>query len=246
MTSGVTSPRVLAAARRDADRIHRALGADARKLREDAGLSQRGLAQAAGVDPAFLRRLEDGGERPSLETYARLAVPLGADLSAHLYPNTGPTIRDRHQARILEWLLAEVHPRWRRFTEIGVRHPVRGRIDLGLHDPVAACFVAIEIQSGIRRLEQLVRWSDDKVLALPSWEGYSHLVPVSRTSKVLLVRSTRSTRAVGREFADQLEAAYPAHPQDAVEALTGTRPWPGAALIWVDLRPESIRFVSRR
>ena len=101
-----------AAARRVNDRVHRALGEDARRLREDAALIRASLARAAGVDATHLARLEDGIGHASLETYARLAGALGADLAAHLYPNTGPVIRDRHQAGILEALLAARHPRW--------------------------------------------------------------------------------------------------------------------------------------
>jgi transcriptional regulator with XRE-family HTH domain len=243
---GVTSTRPSAQARRATERIHRALGEEVRQLREDAGLPRRVLARAAEIDHAFLQRIEDGRARPSLDTYARLAIPLGADLSTHLYPNTGPTVRDRHQARILEWLLGQLHRRWQPFTEVVVRRPARGWIDVVLHDPTAECIVATEIQSALPRLEQLVRWSAEKAASLASWEGYAHLGPVATTSKLLIVRSTRETRATGREFARQLEAAYPAHPQDAVAALTGTRAWPGPALIWVDLRPDGVRFVARR
>lgn len=242
----MASPKSLAEARRAADRIYRGLADDIRKMREDAGLPRRALARAAGVDPAYLRRLEEATARPTFETYARLAGPLGGDLSAHFYPNTGPTIRDRHQARILEWLLSQLHPRWHRYTEVGVRRPARGRIDLLLHESTEACLIAAEIQSGLHRLEQLVRWSDDKMAALPSWEGYADLGQIEKTSKLLVVRSTRATRALGREFARQLETAYPAHPQDAIEALTGRRPWPGASLLWVELRGDAVRFIGRR
>lgn len=226
--------------------MHRVLGEEVHRLREDAGLARRVLADAASVDNAFLRRIEDGAARASFETYARLATVLGADLNAHLYPNTGPTIRDRHQARILEWLLGQVHSRWLRFTEVAVRQPARGWIDLVLFDATERCLVATEIQSGLPRLEQIVRWSDDKAASLPSWEGYAHLGPVTTTSKMLIVRSTRGTREIGRDFARQLEAAYPAHPQDAIAALTGTRPWPGPVLMWLDVRSDQVRFVGRR
>jgi hypothetical protein len=100
-----------------------------------------------------------------------------------------------------------------------------------LHDRVAACAIATEIQSSLGRLEQLVRWSAEKVASLPSWDGYTHLGPIATTSSLLLVRSTRTTRSIGRQFARQLEIAYPAHPEDAIAAITGTRPWPGTALI---------------
>lgn len=215
-------------------------------MREDAGLTRAALGDAAGVDATYLARLEDGLANPSLGIYARLSTTLGADLGAHLYPNTGPSIRDRHQARILEWQLEQCHPRWSRYTEVAVRQPARGWIDLVLHDVTAASVIATEIQSGIGRLEQVVRWSAEKASSLPSWDGYAHLGPIAATSSLLIVRSTKTTRATGREFARQLQVAYPAHPDDAIAALTGTRPWPGSALIWVDLRPDAVRFVRHR
>jgi transcriptional regulator with XRE-family HTH domain len=233
-------------ARRVAERLHRVLGEDLRRLREDAGLKRAALADAAGVDATYLARIEDGLVNPTLETYARLSSALGADFGAHFYPNTGPTIRDRHQARILEWLLEQRHPRWAPYTEVAVRKPARGWIDLVLHDQAAACVLTTEIQSALARIEQMVRWSGEKAAALPSWDGYAHLGPVSTTSSLLLVRATRATRAIGSQFARQLEIAFPAHPEDAIAALTGTRPWPGPALIWIDLRADAVRFINHR
>jgi transcriptional regulator with XRE-family HTH domain len=235
-----------ATARRAADRLHRGLGEDVRRLREDAAVTRAALAQATGVDLTYLGRIEEGMVRPTLETYARLAAGLGADLVSRLYPNTGPTIRDRHQARVLEWLLGQLHPRWRPYPEVAVRNPARGWIDVLLHDPAAGCLITTEIQSELSRLEQMVRWSGEKRASLPSWEGYAQLGPIATTSSLLIVRSTRTTRTIGREFARQLEAAYPAHPEDAIAALTGSRSWPGSAVIWVDVRPDVIRFVRRR
>ena len=243
-SAGVAAPRIIAQSRRSVDRLHRVLGDDARRLREDAGLRRSAVGEAAGVDPTYLARIEDGLANPTLDVYARIAAVLGADLGARLYPNTGPLITDRHQARILEWILAQCHARWTPYTEVSVRNPARGRIDLVLQNAAAACVAAAEIQSQIGRLEQLVRWSGEKVAALPSWNGYAHLGPVAMTSSLLIVRSSRTTRTIGRQFARQLEAAFPAHPQDAIAALTGTRPWPGSALVWVDLRADSVRFIS--
>jgi len=145
---------------------------DVARLRHDAGIKPAELARASSIDPGFLCRIERGTEHPTLETYARLAAALGADLSVRLYPNTGPTIRDRHQAPILEALLAVLHPRWRAYPEIAVRRPSRGWIDVGLHDARGRIILATEIQSELRRLEQLIRWSAEKAASLPSWEGW--------------------------------------------------------------------------
>jgi len=238
--------RQLAEATRRASRIHIGIGQEIRRLREDAAVTGRQLAEAAGVDQAYLRRIEDGRVRPSIDAYAKIALALGADLSVHLYPNTGPAIRDRWQARILEALLAQIDPRWRAYPEVAVRQPSRGWIDLVLYDGRAELVLATEIQSDLRRLEQLLRWFPDKVSSLPSWEGWSHLGPVGRTSQLLIVRSTKATRRVGREFQRQLAAAYPAHPADALAALTGTAAWPGPALVWAELERDRVRFIARR
>jgi transcriptional regulator with XRE-family HTH domain len=217
--------------RATADRLHRTLGTDILRLREDSGLTRAAFARASGVDPGYLCRIE-AGARATIDVYARIGEALGADLAVRLYPNTGPAIRDRHQAGILEALLAALHPRWRAYPEIAVRRPSRGWIDAGLHDARAATFVAFEIQSELRRLEQIVRWSAEKAASLPSWEGWSQLGAEPDISQLLIVRETRATRAVANEFKRVLRAAYPAHGDDAIEALVGAAAWPGPALVW--------------
>jgi len=242
----VAAIHAIANARRQAGRIHRGLGDDLRRLREDAGVNRAALAAAADVDLSYLCRIEEGGERPSIDTYVKLATALGTDLSARLYPNTGPAIRDRHQARILEALVGLLHPRWHPYGEVSVRRPSRGWIDVALHEPRERLLVATEIQSELRRLEQIIRWSAEKADSLPSWEGWTRLGESPMTSRLLVVRSTRATQAVGREFSRQLVSSYPAHPEDALAALRGVTPWPGPALIWIDLQPDGVRFLARR
>ncbi|MGH2837821.1 MAG: helix-turn-helix domain-containing protein, partial [Thermoleophilaceae bacterium] len=167
------------AARQVARRALAGFGADVQRLRTDAGIPRTQLAHTAGIDQSYLARIEKGTADPSSETCARIALALGADFSQRLYPNTGPAIRDRHQAPITEALLAVTHPRWHRFAEVAVRHPARGWIDLALHDPRQELLVATEIQSDLRRLEQLIRWSTAKAESLPSWEGWTHLGQVT-------------------------------------------------------------------
>jgi len=242
---GVAMSRAAARARRTVDRVARYLGEDVHRLREDAGMTRARLADAAALDRTFVGRIEDGATG-SLETYVKLAMVLGADFAARLYPNTGPTIRDRHQATILEALLPRLGPNWARFPEVAVRRPARGWIDLVLHDRRSGTVVAVEIQSTLNRLEQLIRWSGEKAASLPSWDAFAQLGAVTAVSQLLVVRSTRSTRALGREYHGQLEASFPAHPGDAVDALAGTRAWPGAALVWVDVRAGAVRFLARR
>ncbi len=223
------------------------LSGDLLRALDDSGLTAGELARASGIDSGFLARILAGTIRPSLETYARLAVPLGLDLSARLYPNTGPRLRDHTAAPMLEHLVAARHPRLGVFTEVLVRRPSRGAIDALLHEPREQVAIATELQGQLRRLEQQVRWHAMKAESLPSWEGWPQIgEPEPRISQLLIVRRTRATRAVATEFARQLRAAYPAHPDDALAALTGTDPWPGSALAWMVLEGGKARWAAGR
>lgn len=218
---------------------------DVERLCADAGISLAALAREAGVPYPHLWRMMAGKVRPTLETYAKLAIPLGADLATRLYPNTGPLIRDRHQARISEALVHEAHPRWRPFTEVGVRQPARGWIDVVLHEPRERVAIATEVESDIRRIDQQVRWAAMKAESMPSWD----LWPVDeppQISQLLIVRRTRATRQTAHEFARQLALAYPAHPEDALAALTGRASWPGSTLIWAKIDATGVRFLPTR
>jgi transcriptional regulator with XRE-family HTH domain len=232
------------AAARAATRARAKLVEDIERLSGDAGITMSALAREAGVDVGHLSRILAGKANPSIETYAKLAVPLGADLSTRLYPNTGPLIRDRHQGRITEALLAARHPRWRPFTEVSVRHPARGWIDVVLYEERERRVVAVEIESDIRRIEQQIRWAQMKAESLPSWDGWP--AEGAEISRLLIVRRTRTTRQTALEFARQLATAHPAHPEDAVAAVTGISPWPGAAMVWAQIEPDRVRFLPGR
>jgi transcriptional regulator with XRE-family HTH domain len=218
---------------------------DLERLMSDAGIGVTALARAATVQHGYLSEILAGKAMPTLATYAKLAVPLGADLSTRLYPNTGPSIRDRHQARILEALLKVLNPRWQASTEVGVRQPARGWIDLVLHDARQGVIVAVEIESDIRRIEQQVRWAQMKAQSLSSWDRWP-AGDAPTVSQLLIVRRTRATRQAALEFAAQLAVAYPAHPEDAVSAITGTGAWPGPAMVWASVDSKSVRFTATR
>lgn len=243
----VDTRRFDAAIQRAVAARYRALGEELRRLRADAGLTGIAVARAAGIDDAYLGRVEAGRVRASLETYERVAAILGADLSTRFYPNTGPAIRDHLSAPILERLLEMLDGRWRPFTEVAVRRPARGWIDAALHDQRARIVVATEIQSEMRRLEQLVRWQAEKAASLPSWDGWPALSDTPEISRLLIVRRTRATTTLARAYAQQLRVAYPAHPDDAQEALTTPHAaWPGASMVWAEVVGSKARLLSGR
>jgi transcriptional regulator with XRE-family HTH domain len=232
---------------RAADRARTTLRDDLDRLRLDAGWSIAELARAAALDPAFVHRVISGDNGASVDTYARLATALGANLSARVFPNTGPMLRDHTAAPMLEHLIVTRHPRWPVFTEVVVRRPSRGAIDAVLHEPRESIAVATELQGQLRRLEQQIRWHAMKAESLPSWDGWAHLgQPEPVIGQLLIVRRTRATRAVASEFARQLRTAYPAHPDDALASLTRTEPWPGDALMWMVLERGEARWARGR
>jgi transcriptional regulator with XRE-family HTH domain len=233
--------------RRRVEEQRRAIGREIRLLREDAGLTQAQLARAAGLSRAHLCGIESGESEASLAALTALAEALGASVSVRLYPGTGPRIRDHLQARIVDALLRQLEPRWKRFLEVPVYRPARGVIDIVLHDPAAGQIVAIEVHSEIRRLEQLLRWANEKRDALPSAAIWQFAAAGGRPklSSLLVLRSTLSTRALVEQHAATFQAAYPARAANVWASLTGSAPWPGAGLIWASVRDGRATILDR-
>jgi len=191
-----------------------------------------GLKEAAKKGTAF--------EQPmSVETLVRMAVTLGCDVSIRMFP-TGAPLRDRFQAPILEAFLASVHPTWRRSVEVPVVGSVRGVVDCVLGHPARPLLVAAEVQSELRRAEEVLRRSTDKADALGrSGMGAAAAarfrVEAVETSRLLILRSTAATRATVRDLERTFAAAYPTRTADALAALRDPMvPWPGPAIIWVN------------
>ena len=235
-TVGMTT-RLQALADQAAVSRRRAIGEELRRLREDAGASKSAVARLAGIDPSYLTLIEQGRREPTGSVLGRVAAALGADVSLRLYPSTGPRIRDRFQARMIEALLQASSPAWQRYVEVPVQRPVRGFVDLLLFSASASRAVAVEAHSDLRRLEQQLRWAAEKSDALPSsaiWTKLQQqaLAPLS-VSRVLLLRSTARTRELVRTFSATLRAAYPADPLVLRRALTNVNvPWPGDGILW--------------
>lgn len=233
---------------RTAGELRRALGAELKRMRLDAGLTLRALARAADVTPSHLSEIERGIAEPSLAVLAALASVLGADVSIRLFAGTGPRIRDRLQAPMVEALLREAHPSWKRLVEVPVWRPARGVIDAVVSRP-GEVVVAIEVHSELHRLEQQIRWAGEKADALPSADAWSMLLagaPTVPVSRMLVLRSTRANRDLANAFESTIRAAYPAKAADAVRALRDASvPWPGSALVWAEATTAGARILDR-
>jgi transcriptional regulator with XRE-family HTH domain len=221
----------------------RRVGDDVRRVRIDTSASQAAVAKEAGIDRSHLTRIEAGTTQASLESLVAVAAAMGADVSIRLYPGRGPGITDRHQAPMIECLLGQLAPVWQPHLEVLTFRPARGFIDTVLERRDHPPLVIGEFESSLPRLEQQIRWASEKAASI----GSSDLVgpgPAPRTSKLLVLRSTESTRGVARTFEATLRAAYPASTREAVESLRTGSPWPGDAIVWIRIEGDRVDLLD--
>jgi transcriptional regulator with XRE-family HTH domain len=215
--------------RRRSNEVCRWIGQQVREHRLDAAITQAQLASCADVDQGYVSRIEAGAAKPSLKILIAIAACLGADLGVRLFPASGPLIRDRFQAPMVEALIGLLGPAWRARPEVVVPS-AHGVIDLVLSRALDRLVVACECHSELRRLELVLRRAGQKTESLRGQVGTT-----GPLSSLLLLRSTRATREIARAYEATLAAAYPARSADAVAALTGVSAWPGAAIVWAEL-----------
>jgi transcriptional regulator with XRE-family HTH domain len=240
----VPTTRSSASVVRRATELRHSLGNDVASLRRDSGISQRRLARAVGISQPYLRDIESGRAEPSSTVVVAIAHALGGSATSRIYPGTGPRVRDHLQAAISNELVRIAHSRWRKFPEVPVYRPDRGVIDLVLHDPDENVLVATEVESDLRRLEQEIRWANQKALALPSADlwAFASAREAPSVSRLLVLRVCRATLAAAREYEHLLSAAYPASTTAAYAAMIGPAPWPGAAILWADVSAGKARL----
>lgn len=151
---------------------------------------------------------------------------------------------------MVEALIRALDQRWVPRPEVPILSPVRGVIDIVLDDRRAPVTVATESCSDITRLEQLVRWSNEKADGLARQLREAAPGDRERTvDRLLLVRSTARNREISRRYAATLAAAYPARTHDVIRALTtADAAWPGSGIVWTGLgagAPNVLPFPPR-
>jgi transcriptional regulator with XRE-family HTH domain len=219
------------------DKLARRVGEDLARARADSGATMTAVADIAGVHRAQIGRIERAEQHPSLETLVACATALGAEVSIRIYTGTGPRLTDRHQARMVECVLRELHPTWRARLEVPVPWPIRGVADAVFARHDAALRVIAEFQSTLPRIEQQLRWLAEKADAIGQTDG-------GAVSRLLVLRSTEATREIARRFESTLRTAYPARTRDAVDSLRSGAPWPGDALIWMRIDGGTVSMLD--
>jgi transcriptional regulator with XRE-family HTH domain len=75
-----------------------------RKLRKEAGVTQRALAEAAGTSQPTIAAYEGGRKSPTLETVRRLANAVGLEMTVEYHP---PLTREERRSLALHEAIAE-------------------------------------------------------------------------------------------------------------------------------------------
>jgi len=212
-------------------------GEEIRALRSDAGVSLRDLSAVTGLHPSHIARIEAGKSQASVEALAAIGIALGAELSIKYFAGSGPRLVDRFQLAMVDSFVRALDSRWSVRLEVPVTKPARGVIDAVLADRTAPLVVASEFQSEFRRVEQQIRWNNEKADGLAArLQEEARGDPAPSVSHLLVLRSTTATREVARPYEAVLRAAYPARTADLVKALTSADvSWPGPGIVWMRL-----------
>lgn len=187
---------------------------------------------------SYLWKIEAGEAEPSTGVLLSIGSCLGADLSVRLFPGVGPRIHDRFQAPIIEALLRSLGSEWHAQPEVPVP-AARGVLDLVLRRRDARLALACECHSELRRLELVLRRLGEKSDALGGQMDGDVTV-----SRMLLLRSTASTRSIARAYEATLAAAFPARSPDAFAALRRGAPWPGSSILWARLDARRVEILD--
>ena len=207
------------------DRANRVVGGlltgaatELREARIAAGLSQRAVAEAAGVSHPTVSRIERGrSPEASLLVIARLSAALGLKPVFRLYPDGDP-IRDVAHAQLLERLHARIHEQLRWRTEVPL--PISG--DRRAWDATIAGMgwvIGVEAETRIRDAQAVARRTN-----LKQRDGELDHV-------ILLVAATRSNRHALAAAAGELGTAFPVSQRECLRALREGRNPGGSAII---------------
>jgi transcriptional regulator with XRE-family HTH domain len=189
-----------------------------REARIAAGLSQRAVAEAAGVSHPTVSRIERGrSPEVSLLVIARLSGAVGLKPVLRLYPDGDP-VRDVAHVRLLERLHARIHPQLRWRTEVPL--PIPG--DLRAWDAMIAGLgwvIGVEAETRIRDAQAVARRTN-----LKQRDGELDHV-------ILLVAATRYNRHALSAAAGELAVAFPTSQRDCLRALREGRDPGGSSII---------------
>jgi transcriptional regulator with XRE-family HTH domain len=198
----------------------RAIGAELREARLRAGLSQRLVADAAGLARSTIERLELGHLRDlSIRVASLVGTMLGLDIVVRMYP-AGDPIRDAAQLALLGRLRARLGTGWSWRYEVAI--PAAGDLrawDAVVRHTVTGVRFVVEAESRLRDVQDLLR----RLAVKRRDAGEPRLI--------LLVAGTHANRAAVRLASEVLCAEFPCPMRRAIACLERGELPDGDALI---------------
>lgn len=202
-------------------------GTELRLARISAGLTQRRLAQRAGVSQQEVSRAERGSLRTTLETRCRLAAACGTELGWRLYPVATVGLRDSGQLDVAQAIVRVAHPRWAAGLEVPVNEGDLRAADLVLESDDEV--VLIEVERTLVDFQAQLRAAQLKRDSLALRMGR----PVRL---VLAVPDTASVRARLAPYVDLIARSLPISSRTIWAALRGKSEVGGDGILFVRQR----------
>jgi len=189
--------------------------------RQEAGLSQRSVAQLTGISQTELSRIEhlQTIDRLSVVDLAALASVVGRELGANLYP-AGEPIRDAGHQVLIRRFRALLNDSWRVAAEVPL--PMAGERrawDLLLRIPLQ--LVGVEAETKIRDVQALVRRIRER-----EREGGADVI-------VIVLSESAHNRHVLSQLLEALGPRYSTPPRSVLRALREGRPLAGGGVVLV-------------
>jgi transcriptional regulator with XRE-family HTH domain len=225
-----------------AQKVAKRLGVSLRDARQAAGLTQRQLADRAGVSQPEIVRLEAGdGWDTGIDTWAACAAGTGTQVAAFLERMPGADLpRDIEHLRRQNLVIRESAPGgWHPLPEAllpdGTLHP--RSIDVHLTREPRREVAVVEIWDLILDGGAAMRGLEGKVQTLRERLGQPWNV-----QGLLLVRGTRRNRDLVRELVPLFAARYPASSEAWLRAFRDPEtPLPSAGgLAWTDVKGDTL------
>jgi transcriptional regulator with XRE-family HTH domain len=194
------------------------IGQELREARLAAGVTQRQVAEAAGISHTELSRIERGlALWVSFNTLVVIAAVLGLDLPLRAFP-VGSPIRDRAQLELLAKFraLLPTDLTWR--TEV----PLRIQRDLRAWDAVVGGHgwnVPVDAETRLRDVQAVSRRA-----GLKRRDDGAEIM-------ILLVADTRNNRQVLRLAKPDLAAEFPVPGRELLASLSARERPPGSAIV---------------
>jgi transcriptional regulator with XRE-family HTH domain len=209
-------------------------GTELRIARITAGLTQRRLAQRAGVSQQEVSRVERGTVRSTLDTRCRLAAACGHELGWRLYPVASVSLRDSGQLDLAQAIVSLAHPSWKAALEVPIGEADLRAADIVLASPVE--IVHIEVERALVDFQAQLRAAQLKRESLAV-----RLRPGQPVRLVIAVPDTRTARLRLAPYAALIQRSLPMSSGRAWAAIRRGTPLAADAILYV--RPRAVTRV---